>query len=268
MLAQGHEAGCGGLLQASVLARLSDLAYGKPGVLPTGYTDISRQPTALQTLRLTPGSLWVAPHHFRARAFSCLQGTALHYVIAFGGTDPKNITDDATDVGQALGFQPAQYDDARRIGVLLSAVPADIPIVLTGHSLGGGLATEAAFYSGRPAVVFNAAGLHRDNMPKGAKPPQVDAYSVDGDPVTFVQTNMRIVLSWAMFAAAPGVAAAATLLRGDSLGGAIPPAYGRQTHLSDPPVAGQGRLDAVLDRHTITRVENDIRHAEFVLQCR
>ncbi|MCQ9156520.1 alpha/beta hydrolase family protein [Acidomonas methanolica] len=267
-LAASQQMSCQALVQASTLARLADLAYGKKRVLPYGYIDITHDSHALAKLNLTPALLNVSDDHFRARVFSSVQGFITHYVVAFAGTDPTNAEDDEADIEQAFGYDTSQYRDASSIGYKLHLIPSTIPIVLTGHSLGGGLATEAAFYSGRPAVIFNSAGLHRNNIPKGVKPPSVDAYSVDGDPLTFLQTRMRLVLSWAAFSYLPAVSWPSYLIFGDPLGGAIPPAYGRSITVPDRKVARQGVLGAMMDRHSIGRVERDLDQLRIVLQCR
>ncbi|MHB1280305.1 MAG: hypothetical protein ACYCYL_03605 [Acidithiobacillus sp.] len=68
----------------------------------------------------------------------------------------------STDVRQALGYPtpvPRQYGvDARKLGLALAKVGGG-NVVLTGHSLGGGLAALEARITGDPAVTFDSAGV-------------------------------------------------------------------------------------------------------------
>src|SRR5690606_10746763 len=84
------------------------------------------------------------------------------YVLAFAGTDDG--PDIVADIWQGLGGFTEQYNAAIEIGRRLK----DVAIfsgraVLTGHSLGGGLASAAAVVSGFHADTFNAAGLLRSS---------------------------------------------------------------------------------------------------------
>jgi RHS repeat-associated protein len=83
-------------------------------------------------------------------------------VLSYQGTNPSTFADWANNIVQGMGLfgDSIQYKlaksniwDARMI-----ASQAGLNFVVTGHSLGGGLATSAAVESGVPAVVFNAAG--------------------------------------------------------------------------------------------------------------
>lgn len=63
---------------------------------------------------------------------------------------------------QALGRQSPQYAEAMKIADSLARNPK-IPqgnLVVTGHSLGGGLASAAAVVAGAAADTFNASWLH------------------------------------------------------------------------------------------------------------
>jgi hypothetical protein len=92
------------------------------------------------------------------------------YVLAFAGTDDAvwaNEWDDwINNVEQAFGFAAPQYFAAMRIGDSLvnnSAIPAG-HLVVTGQSLGGGLASAASVAGAIPGDTFNAAGLHRATL--------------------------------------------------------------------------------------------------------
>ena len=87
------------------------------------------------------------------------------YIVANRGTvisltHPITSSHDlATDVRQALGYSTRQYNvDAYKLAHALANANQK-NIVLTGHSLGGGLAALEAYITGDPAVTFDAAGL-------------------------------------------------------------------------------------------------------------
>ena len=102
-------------------------------------------------------------HGFSGQAY--LSENTKSIVIAFRGTD--DWRDLLADYGNAyLNGEPAQYYDALKFArLLMEAVDKarlGYKIIMTGHSLGGGLASYASIKLNRPsvsAVVFNAAGL-------------------------------------------------------------------------------------------------------------
>jgi len=70
-------------------------------------------------------------------------------------------------------------------------------LTLTGHSLGGGLASFAALKVGLPAITFNAAGLSQktiigdglDLTDANVPGQQIDSYYIAGEALTWVQTG-------------------------------------------------------------------------------
>lgn len=86
-------------------------------------------------------------------------------VLAFAGTNDGQ--DVITDICQAIGLKTSQYSQAVNIARTTKKVFGD-KLVVTGHSLGGGLASVAALASRTFAVTFNAAGL-ADNTIKRLK---------------------------------------------------------------------------------------------------
>lgn len=100
---------------------------------------------------------------FNAQAYQNKNAEDKRLVIAFCGTD--GIMDFLTDYGNAyLNGIPKQYQEALDFTqpLIEKYANAGYKIILTGHSLGGGLASYAAIRFNQPsvsAVVFNAAGL-------------------------------------------------------------------------------------------------------------
>ncbi|MDR0380329.1 MAG: hypothetical protein LBI62_10400 [Candidatus Accumulibacter sp.] len=162
--ALGRQADCQAFAEALVgrrdefvlLAALSAAIYRRP------EGQRKRLPDAPESLDIVEAgkniTLWFDPvsdgyaevHH------DALPGTE---VIIFRGTQLKNIQDLSTNLRQFVNIVPERYQWA---AALAARVARDAPrtrILMTGHSLGGGLATYAALSHGAEAVVFNPAGL-------------------------------------------------------------------------------------------------------------
>jgi hypothetical protein len=86
------------------------------------------------------------------------------YVLAFGGTDDNiwelEFNDWRNNIKQGLGWSAPQYTAAMEIGDAVGAAVGQTRLIVTGHSLGGGLASAAALVAGVRADTFNGAGLH------------------------------------------------------------------------------------------------------------
>ena len=77
------------------------------------------------------------------------------YVLAYRGSD--EAMDWPTNFAQGLGLPTGQYLQAMRLATALQQAVGD-NAVITGHSLGGGLAAAGAMATGLTAVTFDAAG--------------------------------------------------------------------------------------------------------------
>lgn len=101
------------------------------------------------------------------------------YTVAFEGTDDisakgllelerghildgegkRLLQDGVTDLANYLGFDTRQYSAALAIGQAIALLPEGCNVNITGHSLGGGLASIAGLVSGAHTVTVNAAGV-------------------------------------------------------------------------------------------------------------
>jgi len=117
--------------------------------------------------------------------------------LAFAGTDMTSIKDWTTNLAQGAGLQTQQYAEAVSLAKNVALAFDKAEVIITGHSLGGGLATAAAAATGITAVVFNPAGVHDNTLKReGLDPVQVKAtadrgqirnYIVDGEVLNSVQ---------------------------------------------------------------------------------
>lgn len=129
------------------------------------------------------------------------------YVVAYRGTDdwsPVNPGDADDNALQGLGFeidQSSQYSDAIALAQRAEQVFGEGNVVVTGHSLGGGLASAASLATGATGVTFNAAGLSNNTLETlGFNPNAVRAtvaengqlrrYAVNGDPLTAASEDL------------------------------------------------------------------------------
>lgn len=116
------------------------------------------------------------------------------YALAYRGTDAGK--DWGTNLGQGLGFETAQYNQAIQLGRQAKVAFGD-ELVITGHSLGGGLAAVGAAAADAPAVTFNAAGVKDKTLERIGLDPaavreeaergQMRRYAVDNEILTELQ---------------------------------------------------------------------------------
>lgn len=156
-------------------AMMSNDAYADKGVGPTG-TQSERELAAAGWNRLTPvgdhlvdakgNQIPIDPQMlkdpksgFDAAIYQNDQG---QYVVAYRGTDnwsPGEGGDAKANLGQGAGLEVEQYAQATRLARTAALVFGSDNLAITGHSLGGGLASAAMLAVGSPGVTFNSAGL-------------------------------------------------------------------------------------------------------------
>ncbi len=224
----------------------NDIAAPPPGYRVAGDTDLAR-------LGLTSQDLTSRNSAFRARVYVTNANENAEFVVAFRGT--TNSSDWQANLRQGVGLTSDHYFRAFQIARQLSGHP-DARVTLTGHSLGGGLASAAALATGRNASTFNAAGLSpatinqasaiRDRAQIG-RAADVQAFYVRGEVLSAIQDGGDRTIG-AIFGGAVGARLADA-----------PAAYGTRRVLD--PVRPSGvpwYADTPVARHAMTWVSSSL----------
>ena len=160
--------------------------------------------SALEALGIDPDAL-TGPGGFQASIYRDDEG---RYVLAFAGTDPSSISDWGANAQQGVGALSSQHLQAIGLAQHLAGAVGSDNMVLTGHSLGGGLASTASVATDVPAVTFNAAGVHPNTVlaaatlgheSPGLDPGQVRNYHVRGEILTTLQNPLGSFVDHAPF---------------------------------------------------------------------
>lgn len=161
---------------------------GDPNVAP-GWTRLSD--AQIRELGLDPNDFHPNGSAFRAAIYR----NGDRYTVAFKGTTMDSEQDWENNLLQGLGLKADYYDRAQQLAKTLYNSDAVGPnrLEITGHSLGGGLASAAVARINDPrvrAATFNAAGLNPETVPSADMAQiatQIDAYQVDGEILTTLQ---------------------------------------------------------------------------------
>jgi Lipase (class 3) len=213
------------------LALLAADVYNDIATPPAGYRVATEND--LGRLGLRPQDLSSSTSAFRARVYVKGANENAEFVVAFRGT--TSGTDWQANLRQGVGLSSDHYTRALIIGRALARHP-DANVTITGHSLGGGLASATAIASGRNASTFNAAGLsdatigaaNRIRTAAGiGRAAEVQAFYVRGEVLSAIQDGGDRVIG-AIFGGALG----ATIVN-------APEAYGTRVPLSPVRPAGQ-----------------------------
>jgi hypothetical protein len=138
----------------ATLARLADDVYNDVPNPPAGFRVATEGDLARIGIR--PEMLTSTQSAYRARVYVKGAGDDAQFVVSFRGS--AAASDWKANFQQGVGLPSDHYAKALKIGQVL-ARNEGANVTITGHSLGGGLASAAAIASGRDAATFNAAGL-------------------------------------------------------------------------------------------------------------
>ncbi|HID9455092.1 phospholipase [Serratia marcescens] len=183
--------------------------------IPEGWKDISNNDGALGKLGLSKDMLYDDEDTpgFLARVYQPDErvfGKAMNPTVVFRGSRApefpegiskaaqkallngdlsgiKNLSDWSNNGAQGLGFNSEYYKKAVNIGKAIKGGAG-----ISGHSLGGGMASAASMASGKPAWTFNAAGLNAGTVEKYGgsiigSADNIQAYRVKGELLTKLQ---------------------------------------------------------------------------------
>ncbi len=165
---------------------------------PTGYTRASESPEVLARYNLTEADLAPQGSGFRAELYlpdPAVFGADAQPVLSFKGTDVTNPNDWANNFTQGVGKPTEFYNRAMDLAMQVNTA-TDGHFEVTGHSLGGGMASAASAVTGANATIFNSAGLHdstaREFLAASNTTPfdvnqRVTAYQVEGEVLTGIQ---------------------------------------------------------------------------------
>lgn len=100
---------------------------------------------------------------FRAIALKPTDPADKRTIVSYAGTDPTSIKDWKNNLAQGAGLTPKQYREAVDFANKWKAIDGN-NVVLTGHSLGGGLASYASIKTGLHATALNSAPLALNHL--------------------------------------------------------------------------------------------------------
>jgi pimeloyl-ACP methyl ester carboxylesterase len=110
--------------------------------------------------------------------------------LAFRGTN--DLGDWYSNLSQGVfgPLAPTQYNQAAALAAQVSQAVGGANLTMTGHSLGGGLASAAALQTNRSAVTFNAGALNELWLGNGgfSYSGSMVNYSVQGEILTTLQS--------------------------------------------------------------------------------
>lgn len=198
--------------QAIEKANLADHVYDKDKPLPPGWKRATEEDLA--NMGLKPKDLQLDKSDFRAEVYipdKEVFGKDMKPTLAFKGS--STLEDWKNNLAQGADFKSPYYEKAVQLGDKLAG--SSVPVEITGHSLGGGMASAASVASGKAATTFNAAGLHSNTVGRyggTAQSSPVQAYRVAGEVLTGVQEpGLKTYAAAAALGGPGGVAAVAAL---------------------------------------------------------
>lgn len=172
-----------------------------------GYTKLND--AELRKLGISQRDLQKRNHGFKADLYKDKNG---NYVLAFRGTtsDPRDkgkrdlplLTDWSKDwiddnAAQGVGMGSKQYESAINLSKKIKDKVGKDKLTITGHSLGGGLATAGGAATGCETYAYNPAGVHPNTYKMyGVKNPdtsKVHTYYSNQDFLNMGNNNLALM---------------------------------------------------------------------------
>ena len=200
-------------------ARLSEHVYYSQQLdqrpEPVGWHMLT--PKELARKGITPAMLNNPRSGFKAALYESSFERPPRTVIAYAGTEDG--ADWETNLHQGVGIETEQYNRAMKLADKVTKNSPRGTVDITGHSLGGGLASAGVAVTGVKGYTFNAAGLHSATVARApynvtademhARGQRIDAYHSTADPLTNLQSglagNMGELAGWPVGPQALGV---------------------------------------------------------------
>ncbi len=124
---------------------------------------------------------------FRAIALKPVDQNDRRVIVAFAGT--RDAVDWKANAGQGLGLPTKQYNAAVQFADKWKEAHGN-NVILTGHSLGGGLASYTSIKTGLPATAVNSAPLALNHLglnPRAAS--RITQYYVPGEALSILNAK-------------------------------------------------------------------------------
>ncbi|WP_024890514.1 Mbeg1-like protein [Luteimonas huabeiensis] len=154
-------------------ARRAGQPFPPPDDVPAGWSRIPDD--ELRATGIDPALLRSDRNGFDAGFY---RGEHGQVVLVMAGTNEGQ--DWKHNFRQGLGLTSDQYEQAFEVARKARAAYGD-DLVLTGHSLGGGLAAASAMITDTPAVTYNASGVHDRTLEReGVDPAAAKEYAGEG----------------------------------------------------------------------------------------
>jgi type VI secretion system secreted protein VgrG len=183
-------------------ARLSEHVYASDKIPPVPAPEGWHQLTAreLAGKGVTPDLLNDPKSGFKAALYQSSFERPPKLVVAYAGTEDG--PDWTTNLQQGIGVETKQYNAAMNLADKVVKTTDISKVDITGHSLGGGLASAASVVTGAKGYTFNAAGLHPKTVARApynvsaanmqARGKGIDAYHSAADPLTNLQSGVAL----------------------------------------------------------------------------
>ena len=202
------------------------------GELPPGWSriDPNNLPQELIDQGITPEMLVDREIGYDAAVYQNEDG---EYVVSFRGTDGGDPDEASLDhwnanLPQNAGWRANQYDRAVELVGRMVEVAPEGEISITGHSLGGGLASVAALTHGIPATTYDSAGINPRTLERygtdAARAEElITAYRVDGEILSNDVVPVQLAGIWTRQEMQPVLGTVVTLPAIDADGNVLPP---------------------------------------------